>query len=187
MILSIHDAFYIEMLAFHVAVIIDRTERFNVELKSSGQKGDKTIQEKTDSILNCLQDVVSHTASISKYFWPVRRKSVHEDRGKRLKKVFSISDNSPVSNRGVRDALEHFDERLDLFLASSPVGTIYPGYVGSRKKASAQNTHCFRAYFVDDQVFKVLDTEIHMPPIYEEIAKIKKILESQINNGLRFS
>ena len=140
-----------------------------------------------ESLLNALQDIISHAASISRYFWPARKNAEHLERGERLRSVYAVDENSPLFNREVRNAIEHFDEKLDTFFVSFPTGTIYPSYVGSRQKISGNNVHCFRAYFVDEQVFKILDAEIYMSPVVEEVKRIRVLLASQIENGLRFS
>lgn len=76
--------------------------------------------------------VANAAAMISKVLWPGRmrrasgedeqqfdrRKQLAEDRGPALRKVLGVSDDSPLKNRAVRDAIEHFDERLDRRLSS---------------------------------------------------------------------
>lgn len=77
--------------------------------------------------------VANAAAMISKVLWPgqarkatgeaeqqfARRRQLAEHRGPALRKVLGIPDDSPLRNRAVRDAIEHFDERLDRRLSSS--------------------------------------------------------------------
>lgn len=187
MILPIHEVFYIEMLAYHITAIVEQTDRINFELNAMTSSNDvRESQEKANALLNALQEALGHTAAISRYFWPVRKGALHAERGRQLRTVYGIDDTSPLHNRDVRNAIEHFDERLDIFMESFPTGTIYPSYIGSRAKAEAGSIHCFRAYFVDNQVFRILDTEIHMPPILKEIGRIQELLGKQIAVGSRF-
>ena len=187
MVLPIHETFYIEVLAYHTTVIVEHATRVKLELQEMvNNKRRRPVQQVAESLLNALQDIISHAASISRYFWPVRKNAEHLERGELLRSVYAVDESSPLCNRGVRNAIEHFDEKLDTFLASFPTGTIYPSYVGSRHKISGNNVHCFRAYFVDEQVFKILDAEIYMPPVIDEVKRIQGLLVSQIDNGLRF-
>ena len=76
--------------------------------------------------------VANAAAMISKILWPGQmRKSAGEDdqqfhrrkqlavhRGPALRGILGIADDSPLKNRAVRDAIEHFDERLDRRLSS---------------------------------------------------------------------
>ena len=176
------------MLAYHITVIVEQTNRINFELNAMTSNNDaREPQEKANALLNALQEVLGHTAAISKYFWPARKGALYAQRGQQLRTVYGIDDTSPLQNREVRNAIEHFDERLDKFMKSFPTGTIYPSYIGSRAKAEADSICCFRAYFIDNQVFRILDTEIHMPPILKEIGRIQELLGKQIAVGSRFS
>jgi hypothetical protein len=187
-ILPIHEVFYIEMLTYHTTAIVEQTNRINFELNAMTSSNDaRESQEKANALLNALQEALGHTAAISRYFWPVRKGALHEERGRQLRTVYGVDDTSPLHNRDVRNAIEHFDERLDVFMESFPTGTIYPSYIGSRAKAEAGSIHCFRAYFVDNQVFRILDTEIHMPQILNEIGRIQELLGKQIAVGSRFT
>lgn len=76
--------------------------------------------------------VANAAAMISKVLWPgqmrkassedkqqfERRKQLSEVRGPALREALGVSNNSPLKNRAVRDAIEHFDERLDRRLSS---------------------------------------------------------------------
>jgi hypothetical protein len=66
--------------------------------------------------------------ALSRYFWPVRKG--HEWRGAQLRSAFGISDDSPLRSRDLRNSIEHFDERLDLFLDGGVTGHVLPEYVG---------------------------------------------------------
>lgn len=76
--------------------------------------------------------VANAAAMISKVLWPgqmrrapdeeeelfVRRRRLAEVRGPALREMLGVDDESPLKNRAVRDAIEHFDERLDRRLSS---------------------------------------------------------------------
>lgn len=62
-----------------------------------------------------IQSFLVAAANISKFLWPV---SKAEERGTQLREFLSVQDDSPLKSRKVRDSFEHFDERLDSWLAS---------------------------------------------------------------------
>lgn len=76
--------------------------------------------------------VANAAAMISKVLWAgqmrkatnetddqfARRVRLAEKRGPLLREMLGVSQDSPLKNRAVRDAIEHFDERLDRRLSS---------------------------------------------------------------------
>lgn len=88
--------------------------------------------------------VANAAAMVSKLLWPSvpwkrgsdedldqfeRRKRLVVERGPALRQILEVPDESPLQNRAVRDAVEHFDERLDRRL-SSPDRNIMLNNVG---------------------------------------------------------
>lgn len=138
----------------------------------------------THAILNELQNVVVQGAALSRYFWPVRKG--HEERGKHLREAFGIRDGNPLQERELRNAIEHFDERLDAYLASGMVGYIFPEFVGPRPSEDSVPGHFFRAFFVDCGVFRLLGGEFQMEPLAAEILRLGQALEEADKNGSVF-
>lgn len=134
-------------------------------------------------ILNELQNVVIQGASLSRFFWPVRKG--HEDRGRQLRLALSVNEENPLYDRKLRNAIEHFDEKLDAYLASGLVGYIFPEFVAPRPRENGVPGHFFRAYFIDCGVFRLLDGEYEIEPIALEIQRICSVLEDADQNGSR--
>lgn len=98
-----------------------------------------------DEIFSNARTMANAAAMISKILWPgelrrhkdeekpsfARRKALAGLRGPELRRMLSIPDVSPLENKGVRNAIEHFDERLDRRL-SSPDRNIWTRNVGPR-------------------------------------------------------
>lgn len=80
------------------------------------------------SMLDELQNVVVQGAAVARYFWPIRdNQQIHANRAEALRKEFGITDDNPLRVcKPLRDAMEHFDERLDKYLARGVVGHIFP-------------------------------------------------------------
>lgn len=70
-----------------------------------------------------------HAAAISRFFWPpIGQKKViselHNARAQTLRRKLGIRENSPMRSRDIRNLIEHYDEKLDLFLLHDPSGPI---------------------------------------------------------------
>ena len=75
-------------------------------------------------LISLVQEAVGHAAALSRYFWPspIGRKNqknfqlLKSKRGEKLRESFELNEKSPLYNRDLRNAWEHFDERLDQYL-----------------------------------------------------------------------
>lgn len=137
----------------------------------------------TKIILNELQNMVLQAAALSRYFWPIRKG--YEERGQFLRETFALDQSSPLFNRNLRNALEHFDERLDGYLASGIVGYIFPEYVGLKPADDGVPSHFFRAYFIDVGFFRLLNEEFLMHPLADELIFVHNHLLDLDQNGGR--
>lgn len=73
--------------------------------------------------------LMAHAANVSKLLWPDLKRADHpkvaEARGKALRRRLGFPKSfkeHPLGQRGVRNALEHFDERLDDWVAAHADG-----------------------------------------------------------------
>jgi hypothetical protein len=105
-------------------------------------------------LLTELQNIIVQAGALSRYFWPVR--SAHEWRGAQLREAFGISEDSPLRSRDLRNAIEHFDEKLDRYLENGVVGQVLPEFVGLSREQGGVPVYLFRAYYVDTGVFALL-------------------------------
>lgn len=123
-----------------------------------------------EAVLNEIQNIIVQGAAVSRYFWPVREK--HAARGYELRKIYGLTEESPLRARDLRNAIEHFDERLDEYLSRGVVGNIYPHYIGPELAKDGVPQHYFRAYFVDSGVFQLLEHRIELDPLSREIWRL---------------
>lgn len=181
-----YQTFYIQGMLFNCQSAIRSVAR----IQAVFEKLPKEITEEdlgklpTHAILNELQNVVVQGAALSRYFWPVRKG--HEERGRHLREAFGVSDGNPLQGRELRNAIEHFDERLDAYLASGMVGYIFPEFVGPRPSEDGVPGHYFRAFFVDCGVFRLLGGEFQMEPLVAEIVRLGEALKMADENGSVF-
>lgn len=123
-----------------------------------------------EAVLNELQNTIVQGAAVSRYFWPVRPQ--YAARGETLRHMYKVLDSSPLRSRELRNAIEHFDERLDEYLSEGIVGNIYPHYLGPEPKPTGVPQHFFRAYFVDTGVFQLLQHRFEIEPLSKEIWRL---------------
>lgn len=184
-----HQAFYIQSMLFNTTSAFESCGIAEGIIKRI-LNDEIDPQEERDVLLDCLQNIVNQSGSISRYFFPSRdgvkaadKKSIHKDRGRYLSKVFGVEGDSPLMNRSLRNSIEHFDERLDLYLQGGIVGCIFPSLVLPELEDSDVPHHVFRAYYLREGIFQVLDERYKIQPIVDEVARIHDLLVRFDNNG----
>ena len=176
-----YEVFYIEsMLSITRTAMVDQSMlRKAIEELTRGESKNR------DLIIDLTQNIISHAASISRYFWPSNSDRIHKRRGQRLREVFEIYESNPIKNRDIRNFIEHFDEKLDLFLQENTSGNIVPTFIGVREDIQQDFTHFFRAYFIDEWRFQVLGMKYNLVPIINELIRIHRLLENFNEQGGR--
>jgi hypothetical protein len=73
------------------------------------------VARDTDRIWFCVQAFLVAVGNLSKLLWP---HSKYGERGEFLRRELGVPDDSPLGPRTFRNHFEHFDERLEAWLAS---------------------------------------------------------------------
>jgi|ERR1700761_2075810 len=137
-----------------------------------------------DMLLDSVQNFITHSASLARYFWPSDKAKIHQLRGERLREAFSMDDNSALKDKKLRNFIEHFDEKLDSYLSKGVSGNIIPSYVGFKSHVTEVDFF-FRAYFLDEASIRVLDLDYKVDPIIQEVQKVHNLLIDFRDNGGR--
>ena len=174
-----YEVFYMESMLFITESALRSVKAANEDLQ---KMDDATVGFSQDKTLNHLQNVIVQGAALSKYFWPPTnsrdgRSKEHKMRGEALQSAFDVIETSPLKSRDLRNEIEHFDEKLDNYLASGIAGHIIPHYIGPFADSGGIPCHYFRAYYTDQGIFEVLGKRYVINPIVAEIARIHKLLE----------
>jgi hypothetical protein len=184
-----YEAFYIQSMLFNTTSALQSCRIAEKIIEKILIEGIDP-QEKKDSLLDCLQNVVNQSGAISRYFFPSRdgvkgtdKKTIHRDRGQYLSRVFDVKGDSALINGSLRNSIEHFDERLDLYLQEGIVGYIFPSLILPEPEDSDVPHHIFRAYYLKEGIFQVLDERYEIQPIVEEVARIHNLLVKFAGNG----
>lgn len=78
-----------------------------------------------------------------------------------------------LRSRDLRNAIEHFDEKLDQYLADGIVGNIFPQYLGPLPRRDGVPSHIFRAYYTDIALFELLGKQYQIKPVADEIERLQ--------------
>ncbi len=95
-------------------------------------------------IFRGLPSLLSHASNVSQLLWPTQprkkegesredyktRCATVKERGDSLRRLLCVPDDSPLKARALRNHLEHFDERLDEWKATSKRQNLVSDYIG---------------------------------------------------------
>lgn len=178
-----YQAFYIHAMLFNTTSALQSCYEAELIIQKISE-GEIDLQEMKDELLDYLQNVINHSGAISRYFFPARdgvkgndsQKTIHKDRGQFLARVFEVKEDSPLLNRGLRNSIEHFDERLDLYFQRAIIGYIFPSLILHEPEDEGVPNHIFRAYYLNEGIYQVLGERFELQPIVEEVARIHDLL-----------
>lgn len=148
---------------------------------------EEALKEKAepDYLVSVIQEAVGHAAALSRYFWPSpfgKKKSqllkLKQKRGEFLRNQFSIDDNSPLYNRDLRNAWEHFDEKLDVYLIEKISGMFYPmSQIGSHFETENPINRVFKLLDPSEECLVLMGEKYFFAPIRDEVVRIYNHLE----------
>lgn len=173
-----HEAFYIDCLLWHTTSA-RKSIMFLTRWLHRISKDDESAKGESKAVLfDQLQNIVQQAGSVSRYFWPARSgpNGLHDSRASALRDSMMVQENSPLHNRDLRNSLEHFDERLDLYLANAPVGIFEPDDINYDSPSSDVPLHTFKAFYTVPKVFVLLGVRHQMLPIMNELLRIHSLL-----------
>lgn len=188
---SIHapyQVFYIQSMLFNTSSALQACGRASkyIEAISNDKIGP---QDRKDELLDCLQNFINHSGAVARYFFPSfggmkkDKKDIHQKRADHLRRIFEVDETSPFHNKKLRDAIEHFDERLDRYLEEGIVGQIFPSLILNRPEETEVPHHIFRAYYLNEGIYQVLGERHHIQPILDEMVRVHDFLVKFDENG----
>lgn len=170
-----YEAFYIESMKFNSESILATVEQLNgiIEHVARGEVSIEDIDH--TAILDLVQNIVVHAAMLSQYFFPQNRNNqIFVERAKHLREKFQVDEDNPLlTNRDLRHYLQHFDERLDMYLKKEVFGNFLPSFVSlTEPKNDGVPRHIFKAFYIKSAVFQTLTERYAINPIIAEVARL---------------
>jgi hypothetical protein len=159
---------------------------------------DREMQSKPDRVIVffALQAILNHAANVSKLIWGAPGKSAHQqwraERITALPSVLGLDNTSPLHSRDMRNNLEHFDDRLDIW-ANAAAGRGTPidmkiGRVGGFHASDLPPEVYFRQYDHLQKIMRFFNEEIDMQALVTEltrVAALAKQISERLKNEIR--
>ena len=182
-----YEAFYIESMMWHTKSALRSINTIEEWVALIKQDSEAALQINKEDVFNELQNIIQQSGAISRFLFPPQKgeNKEHHKRGVKLRKSLEIYSDSCLSNRDIRNQMEHFEEHLDLYFKKFLVGHIIPNYIGLDEEASEVPQHIFKAFYINPMVFALLEEKYQLLPIFEELKKIHHILSECAANGYR--
>lgn len=181
------EAFYIEAMLWHTGSACQSIEDVSDWLRHVHKDDERALELPKAELFERLQNILHQAGCVSRYFFPVYKKpkQLHVDRAARLREALKVAEDNPLADRRLRDSLEHFDERLDLYIAEHQVGQFIPDHVGTERPQSEVPLHVFKGFYVSTLTFALLGVEYPMEPIVNEMLRLHDMLVDCSENGHR--
>ncbi len=176
-IMPMYEAFYIQAIIYSAGRAQDAFDRFDKSLVGPGDAA---------SIVATAHEAFTHVAALSRFFWPARDKALYKARAAKLRAAFDLDETSSLHDRGLRNALEHFDERLDEFLLQDLAGHFFPDpVVGSVSMIGSLITFMFRLVDPAEDVFVLLGEKHSFGALRKVVADVLKRAKKMNEQGGR--
>lgn len=149
-----------------------------------------------EDLIAAVQTAVGRAAVLSRYFWPSGTDGIYSDsdsrlrklRGERLRTSFQVTDRSPLCNRDLRNAWEHFDEKLDRFLLATTAGVFLPsGILGNHSLADDPLGHVFKLLDTEAECLVLLNKKYFFGALRAEVDRITAMATESDRNGARLA
>jgi len=179
-----YEAFYIHSILYSAGRATEAFRRFDVA---------RSLTDTAATQVSAIHEALSHAAALSRYFWPSgggakHMKALRDARGGKLRQAFDLTDGSPLRDRNLRDALEHFDERLDSHLLTLDSGNFFPAaMVGDAASAGDPTSHFFKLVDPAAGLFVLLSDTFEFRPIRAEVESVYERAAAMDADGSRLT
>lgn len=179
------EVFYLHSINYSARRAMRSFEEYDA---AKGQTDD------AEYLISVLQEAMGHAAALSRYFWPslVRKKSpdatdkLKAARGEKLRAAFTLSEQSALFDRKLRNAWEHFDERLDDFLLEKDVGTFFPDcFIGDHRIADDPLGHIFKLLDPVEECLVLMGRKYFYATFRQEVERILQLALTLSHSGGR--
>jgi len=172
-------------MLWHTSSAMRSVEAVDVWIELFSKSNRRSLGLSRTELFEQLQNILHQAGCVSRYFFPSREKPIHAGRARRLRQALDVKDGNPLAGRDLRNAIEHFDERLDKYLLENHVGTFFPEDVDYLPPESEVPLHVFKGFYVQPEIFVLLGTPYKMAPVVDEMLRIHGALQASVQNGYR--
>lgn len=181
------EAFYLHSIIYSASRSYEAFLRYDVGLAS---------QSGAPYIVSSVHEALSHAAALSRFFWPSQMggkknatfRKLREKRAEYLRNAFGLNENSSLKKRALRDALEHFDERLDRYLLVNDTGYFFPApLIEDYSLADDPAGNIFKLVDPVNSYFVLLGEKFNFEPIRNEVEAIMDKANQKDQQGGRLA
>lgn len=160
-------AFYIEAIFYAAERGKIAFDRFTKLVSTGGTASD---------IVASAHEGLGHAAALSRFFFSVDKRALARARAGQLRQIFAVGNGSALQDRDLRNALEHFDERLDDYLLEDIAGYLFPApQVGDASLADDPIGYIFRLVDPATETFVLLGKKHVFGAMRAEVARIAEL------------
>ena len=117
--------------------------------------------------------ILSHAANLSKIFWPIDKRPEIQIRGRVMRKIFDVTETSPMHDRAVRNGFEHLDELVhDWYDEEKPAGLIDLWVGPDGHELDFPDHHVFRSFDHTEGIVSVGPRRIDIRAISREADRL---------------
>lgn len=166
-------------------LIFDTLKKMKSEISGARKPRDPNAFYRSQKIAwMYVMTFLALSANVSKLLFPAPRKDHKStiNRGKTLRKLLDVNDDSLLENRDLRDHFEHFDERLDIYFQSTRKHTYIDMNIGDLSEFKGLDRKEVLRHLDDkNQVVIFLGEEYDIKALKQELISINDRVLRKIN------
>ena len=136
-------------------------------------------EDRVDDVFRNLDGLVGHAARLSLLFWPTQG---DQDRGEYLRDLFGIKEDNVLANRGLRNDLQHFDERLDTWIKSTGGRRFIDSNISRPGDIDIDGEQPLRNFYWKECAYTFRSETYSIYPIALSIAEILREAEAKLSS-----
>lgn len=134
-----------------------------------------------DELIRKIDEVVADAGRIAQMLWP--HKQGNSARGAYLRRVLEVPEDSPIKDKSLRNSLEHFDERIEAWAASSRRRNFVDLTFGPENTVGGvEPSDIMRHYLPDRHVYRFRGDEFDIQKLVAALADVNAAAK-QLTSG----
>lgn len=166
---------YLRELARECANAFSAVERINALLDGDDMARNEIFRE--------LGDLLQHAAAASRLLWSPERKARAKARSEHLRSAINVAFEHGLHNRDLRNHLEHYDDRLDQWVADSQNRIMIGALIGPRSVVTGdlvKDNEIMRHYDPETKHFVFRGERFDIQRLIDDLSDIYKRTQARL-------
>lgn len=136
-------------------------------------------------VFSSIHSFLSHCANVSKFLWS---NQLENGEKQNIASILNISNSYKINDREVRNALEHYDERLKKWVEESDEHVSIADFnIGPKDQLGIpKNSVLIRHYDPEKYLFTMLQKDLKLDQLFSEVIEIKNKADLWIESNTSF-